>query len=287
MVSVVIPLYNKECSIRDTVVSVLTQTYKDFELIIVDDGSTDNSSNIVKSIQDYRIKYFYKENGGVSAARNYGVRMASHDWILFLDADDVLYENCLSLLCAPLSVNRNIDICCGRYHKVRNNVQIVNSKFNYEGFVKNNYKWIFQNKYSLRTGCCIIRRSILLENPFDEFLSRFEDMKCILEWIRKRNVYRIDAPVMKYKNDFSELSKFCKDPLKDFVFHLDFQCKSFWEKCMLGKLLYLGWIGYSHQRDRLKSMYGKNIMYLYLGKLQLVIEHVNNEFKTNIKKNIR
>lgn len=72
--SIVIPLYNKEKYIRKTLESTLSQTYTIFEVIVIDDGSTDDSATIVKSIYDMRIKYFHKENGGVSSARNYGIK---------------------------------------------------------------------------------------------------------------------------------------------------------------------------------------------------------------------
>ena len=79
MISVVIPLYNKEKSITDTIRSVLDQTYKDFELIIVNDGSTDNSLNFVSLINDSRIVIIDKTNGGVSSARNKGIMSAKYE----------------------------------------------------------------------------------------------------------------------------------------------------------------------------------------------------------------
>jgi glycosyltransferase involved in cell wall biosynthesis len=86
--SVVIPLYNKEKHIGNTIRSVLSQKFQDFELVIVNDGSTDNSLNIVRAFPDKRIKIFSKLNGGVSSARNYGVKRTTCDYIAFLDADD-------------------------------------------------------------------------------------------------------------------------------------------------------------------------------------------------------
>lgn len=92
MFSVVIPLYNKEHTIDATVRSVLNQNYRNFELLIVDDGSTDGSLQIVQSIQDPRIKVLSKENGGVSSARNLGIVSAKCEYVAFLDADD-LFES--------------------------------------------------------------------------------------------------------------------------------------------------------------------------------------------------
>lgn len=86
--SVVIPLYNKEKNIGSTIDSVLNQTFSDFELIVVDDGSTDRSAEIVASYDDPRIRLIKKENGGVSSARNRGVYEASAKWVALLDGDD-------------------------------------------------------------------------------------------------------------------------------------------------------------------------------------------------------
>lgn len=86
--SVVIPLYNKEPHIKRTLNSVLAQTIQDFEIIVVDDGSTDQSTEVVKTFSDYRIRLISQKNAGVSVARNRGINEAKADLIAFLDADD-------------------------------------------------------------------------------------------------------------------------------------------------------------------------------------------------------
>lgn len=95
--SIIIPLYNKEKSIRKTIQSVLNQSYTDFELIIVNDGSTDNSLIEAQSVQDDRIRIIDKPNGGVSSARNRGMEESTSDWMTFLDADDIMYPDALSI----------------------------------------------------------------------------------------------------------------------------------------------------------------------------------------------
>ena len=89
MISVVIPLYNKEGQIAHTLQSVFTQTFQNFEIVIVDDGSTDNSVEEVEKFDDSRIRLIHQTNAGVSAARNRGIEEASGELIAFLDADDV------------------------------------------------------------------------------------------------------------------------------------------------------------------------------------------------------
>lgn len=109
--SVVIPLYNKERFISETLQSVLAQTFDDFEIIIVNDGSTDASEQKVNAFNDPRIRYYLRENKGVAAARNFGITLSNADYIAFLDSDDYWYPDFLQ------TMHRNI----GRYapeHKV-------------------------------------------------------------------------------------------------------------------------------------------------------------------------
>jgi len=89
LISVIIPLYNKEKFIANTLKSVLAQTFSDFEVLIIDDGSTDKSAKTVNEFTDKRIQFISKENEGVSATRNLGIERASGKYITFLDADDI------------------------------------------------------------------------------------------------------------------------------------------------------------------------------------------------------
>lgn len=88
MISVIIPLYNKEKQIAHTLQTVLNQTLQDFEIVIVNDGSTDNSVAEVEKFNDHRIRLIHQTNAGVSAARNRGIEESKYDLIAFLDADD-------------------------------------------------------------------------------------------------------------------------------------------------------------------------------------------------------
>jgi glycosyltransferase involved in cell wall biosynthesis len=94
--SVIIPLYNKEKDIIATLKSLVAQTFQDFEIVIVDDGSTDRSAEAVTSFQDPRIRFFSKQNEGVAPTRNFGVNKALSDFVVFLDADDFWYSHHLA-----------------------------------------------------------------------------------------------------------------------------------------------------------------------------------------------
>ena len=89
MVSVIIPSYNREKTIKKAIDSVLNQTWNDLEVIVVDDGSTDNTSQVISEIKDDRLKYVHQENAGACVARNRGINLASGEIIAFHDSDDL------------------------------------------------------------------------------------------------------------------------------------------------------------------------------------------------------
>src|SRR6185295_8923910 len=91
--SVIIPTYNRADFIKKTIASVLDQQFKSFEVLVVDDGSTDNTEGVIRSISDPRILYMKKQNGERAAARNFGIDHARGAYITFLDSDDLLYPN--------------------------------------------------------------------------------------------------------------------------------------------------------------------------------------------------
>ena len=100
-VSIIVPAYNVEKYLRRCIDSILTQTFTDFELLLVDDGSTDSSGKICDEYKDKddRIRVFHKENGGVSSARNLGIENARGEWVTFCDSDDFVSDSYLQDLC--------------------------------------------------------------------------------------------------------------------------------------------------------------------------------------------
>jgi glycosyltransferase involved in cell wall biosynthesis len=97
LVSIIMPVYNMEGHIAEAIESVLIQNYMNFELIVVDDGSTDRTKDVVLSFEDPRVKYFHKKNGGPYSARNLGMKKATGDFIVPLDADDMITPNFISM----------------------------------------------------------------------------------------------------------------------------------------------------------------------------------------------
>ena len=103
-ISIIVPVYNSEHFLHECISSVLSQSYTNFELILINDGSTDASASICQEYasKDNRIVYFYKKNGGVSSARNLGLANARGKWITFIDSDDTVSKNYLSDLVASI-----------------------------------------------------------------------------------------------------------------------------------------------------------------------------------------
>lgn len=124
-VSVIIPVYNSEKFLQRCVDAVLKQTFKDFELLLIDDGSEDRSLAICKNYTrgaDRRIRVFHKENGGVSSARNLGLENANGEWIAFADSDDEVKENWLEILWKNRKIDsdKNVDIVVSGYKIICN-----------------------------------------------------------------------------------------------------------------------------------------------------------------------
>ncbi|MCF2555219.1 glycosyltransferase family 2 protein [Faecalicatena contorta] len=117
-VSIIVPVYNVEKYLRKCLDSILKQTFHDWELILIDDGSMDRSADICKEYlgKNDRIKYFFQENGGLGHARNQGVRKAMGKYILFVDSDDFIAENMIEVLYNNI-VKSDADVAsCGIYN---------------------------------------------------------------------------------------------------------------------------------------------------------------------------
>uniref|UniRef100_A0A486XVK5 Beta-1,3-glucosyltransferase n=1 Tax=Rheinheimera sp. BAL341 TaxID=1708203 RepID=A0A486XVK5_9GAMM len=128
LISVVIPLYNKENSVSRALTSVLSQSYKNFELIVIDDGSTDTSAEKAREFDDPRLKIVSQTNRGVSAARNVGVKLATADYVAFLDADDSYSPNFLKHISQLIVRNQQAALFSCRLQFVDENNQLFRLK---------------------------------------------------------------------------------------------------------------------------------------------------------------
>lgn len=228
-ISVVIPLYNKEKSIARTIKGILAQTYHDFEIVIIDDGSTDRSVDVVKSISDERIKLFSQPNAGPSSARNAGVRKALADWIVFLDADDEITEDALEYYVYMIKRYPTLDILdCNKYNRTGDNMMPCNHPI--EGWVKNNMRACYLGHISPGAGFSVFRKTLLEKCPYDERLRRFEDAELLPRLLKKSKVYSSRKITSIHDNNFAEASGRRKNIDEDAVGHITLKGKNFWEK---------------------------------------------------------
>lgn len=119
LVSIIIPCYNAAEYLAAAIDSVLMQSYPNLELILINDGSTDDTANVVKNYNDHRIRYFFQENKGQSAASNKGIEAAQGAYIKFFDADDILHPQHIEMQVKVLQGAENAIACCnwGRFYK--------------------------------------------------------------------------------------------------------------------------------------------------------------------------
>jgi glycosyltransferase involved in cell wall biosynthesis len=193
-VSVIIPTFNRGWIIEEALDSVFAQDFKDFELIVVDDGSTDNTRNILKSYP-HEIKVIHQQNMGVSAARNQGIASASGKFIAFLDSDDLWLPKKMTTQVKFFSASPDAMICQTEEMWVRNNVR-VNPKERH----KKPSGLIFEPSLAL---CLVSPSAVMMKcslfdevGLFDEELPACEDYDLWLRVSCRHPVYLIDTPLI-------------------------------------------------------------------------------------------
>lgn len=283
MISVIIPLYNKEKSIIDTVNSVLNQSYRDFELIIVNDGSTDNSLSVIESIKDSRIIIINKNNGGVSSARNLGILSAKSEYLAFLDGDDIWDKDHLLEIKRLIQYNKNILIYATGFQKITNkqNINIKNNEseiiiidnfFDYENTTKTLFS---SSSFAINIG--ILKNMNLFYNEKYKF---GEDVDF---WYRiaKGNRILLSSKITSFYFLASENRSDYVMPIK-FRFHLyDFDNKSLSEKKYLGKLVALIMIDYLFLKDyktvfKIYIKYFSQTIYILRYMILLIIKKIRS-----------
>ena len=199
-VSVIIPTYNREATLKRAVESVLNQTYTDFELIIVDDGSTDNTRQLVENIHDDRITYYYvKINSGAAAARNYGIERAEGEYIAFQDSDDYWHSDKLEKQMKVMESNTDIGFV---YHIIKYNLKddlcliIPSSDIPLDKKMGNIYEQLL---YDNMVGCpAILVKKECLETCgyFDTSLKALEDYDLVLRLGKNYKAGFINEPLI-------------------------------------------------------------------------------------------
>lgn len=208
--SVIIPVYNKEQYVSRAIQSVLEQSYSHFECIVVDDGSTDRSIDVVRSFRDSRIRLVSKANGGVSSARNMGIMESIHAYLAFLDADDYWSPEYLK------NMANLIDRWPSRglYHSSHVMVQPKGDAVlreapelagNGESVVFNLFDYFARTQsytWALHTSCCVLDKAVVLKvGGFDERISFYEDYDLFSRIALQLDFVYLNKPLSFYCGD--------------------------------------------------------------------------------------
>lgn len=224
--SIIVPLYNKERHIKRAINSLLQQSYSGFEIIVVDDGSTDNSYCEVASIKDKRVKLLKKTNGGVSSARNYGIQHSSHEYIGFLDADDLWKPSFLESISKLIKKYPDAGAYAtayeyGKYNKFKR--ASINVKLSEGQSEVIDYFKCSLNDPLISASSVVIRKSVF-ENIglFSEELTRGEDLEMWYRIALKYDVAFINEVLSVYFQDSdNKLTHIQRDYTKSFMSHIE------------------------------------------------------------------
>lgn len=200
LISIVIPCYNGATTIVEAIRSALDQTYRNIEIIVVDDGSTDDSGAIVQElmISEPSVSLYIQENKGLPAARNFGLRFARGEYVVFLDADDRLKETYISLAFTYHHNNPDTTI-------VYSNMELFERETGIQSLAP------FEIKLFLRSNCIpafamVKTEKIRAIGGFDESVTLYEDWECWMHLIKVfgGEVYRIEEPQYFYRKRYSK-----------------------------------------------------------------------------------
>lgn len=214
-VSIIIPVYNVEKYLRECIDSITAQTFANLEIILVNDGSSDNSPAICDEYakKDKRIIVVHKQNGGVAAARNSGIRIATGDYVTFVDSDDWLSPNAIERI---ITIQHKYNVDCVRMGYCNNDgqrEQVAKIKIQNGVYRKQLFPKLIEHFIAGKEPCnpwilTINRRVLLKTNLFDEELLFFEDYCLYFELFSKINsIYITNEPIYHYRYITSGLSK--------------------------------------------------------------------------------
>ena len=232
LISIIVPVYNVEKYLNKCIDSIINQTYRNLEIILVDDGSPDNCGKICDEYakKDKRIKVIHKKNGGVSSARNKGIENASGYWISFVDADDWIEKDYIKIL-----VNNKEDadiVLCGYNRVNKNKIEKVNG--NGEKLIYNSKEYLIKT-LNPQTGIGFINMKLIKKKcieriRFDENLKVGEDAFFNIQispnikkavFIKKAVYnYRInnDSVVKKYDENYADKYLYSMQTIKKYIF---------------------------------------------------------------------
>lgn len=210
-VSIIVPAYNQCSYLQETLQSIHNQTYESWECIIINDGSTDDTENVALTWcqRDNRFVYHYQENQGLSAARNKGLKLASGDFIQFLDADDLIEENKLKI-CFDLIKSHSLDGIVSNFITLDYNFQLTppfcDLKADYLDYKTILLNW--DSKFSIPIHCGLFKKDLFENFLFPVSLKAKEDWIMWIHLFQNKSRFEfVDRPLAIYRKNSQGMTK--------------------------------------------------------------------------------
>ena len=202
VVSVIIPSYNRAGVIEKAVRSVLNQSYTALELIVVDDGSADNTKQVLEEIKDSRLRYVYQANAGACAARNHGASLARGKYIAFHDSDDIWHSDKLEKQLKVLQQTDADVVVCKMNRFSADGTYVRYPKRINEGFITAQ-----DDLFGIGTQTIIAKRNVLEAVSFRPEMPRYQDLEWFIHTLQSFKVYCMDEALVDYYIGADSISK--------------------------------------------------------------------------------
>lgn len=216
-ISVVLPAFNGSEYLRSAIESILKQTYGKFELIIVNDGSTDDTEDVVKSITDGRIRYFRIEHSGMGKALNYALKNAKYNWIALMDSDDIAHPERFEIELNYKNLALNDVLFPDSVYFKGNKIKFLNT---ISGSIEAIEEKIRLHGHICMSGVIFNKDFILSNGGFDESLGNSEDYDLWMKIIDKANFIHVDIPLMFVRMRENSMSRDNYKKTKDTLYFI-------------------------------------------------------------------
>ena len=197
-ISIIVPIYNASKYLKKCLDSLVNQTKKELEFILINDGSTDDSESIIKSYNDSRIKYFKRSNHGIGKTRNFGINKSTGKYIMFLDSDDYLEENACEVLYKKIEKEK-LDVVVCDFYRVVNDSKIIEKIASFKNTsLKDNPNLLLNVNLAPWNK---IYRSDLIKNNNIKFIEdlKYEDAPFVaLSLLKSKKIGKVDKPLIYY-----------------------------------------------------------------------------------------
>ena len=282
-ISIIVPIYNASKYLKKCLDSLVNQTKKELEFILINDGSTDDSESIIKSYSDDRIKYYKRSNHGIGKTRNFGINNASGKYIMFLDSDDYLEENACEVLYKKIEKEK-LDVVVCDFYRVDSNSKEVEKIISFKNTkLKDNPNLLLNINLAPWNK---IYRSDLIKNNNIKFIEdlKYEDAPFVaLSLLKSKKIGKVDKPLINYTiHDSSETTlrdKRVFDIIKIVDIIRNYFKEDDWSREVIDTLTIKILVNYNIQQRYIKD---KNIRNEFINKSFSYIEKNIPNYKSNV-----